>query len=113
MLIVGECVTMTEPARAGAVLVDGERIVGVGDRDGLRARRPGVREVRVAMVADIGTLQRLSRIVGEGHARELCLTGKDIDAERALRIGLINEVCETKEAAWDAARAMARPSPIE
>ena len=77
-------------------------------RIGSRDARYSVREVRVAMVADIGTLQRLSRIVGEGHARELAMTGKDIDAERALRIGLINELCETKEAAWDAARAMAR-----
>lgn len=77
-------------------------------RIGSRDARYSVREVRVAMVADIGTLQRLSRIVGEGHARELALTGKDIDAERALRIGLLNDVCDTKEAAWDAARAMAR-----
>lgn len=77
-------------------------------RLGSRDARFSVREVRVAMVADLGTLQRLSRIVGEGHARELAMTGKDIDAERALRIGLLNEVCETKEAAWDAARAMAR-----
>ena len=37
--------------------------------------RFSVREVRVAMVADLGTLQRLSRIVGEGHARELAMTG--------------------------------------
>jgi enoyl-CoA hydratase len=68
----------------------------------------GVREVKVAMVADLGTLQRLSRIVGEGHARELALTGRDIDADRALRIGLVNDVLETKEAAWAAARTIAR-----
>ena len=68
----------------------------------------GVREVKVAMVADLGTLQRLSRIVGEGHARELALTGRDIDAARALRIGLVNDVYETKEETWAAARAMAR-----
>ena len=77
-------------------------------RIGSRDARYSVREVRVAMVADIGTLQRLSRIVGEGHARELAMTGKDIDAERALRIGLLNQVCDTKEDAWEAARAMAR-----
>jgi len=67
-----------------------------------------VREVRVAMVADLGTLQRLSRIVGEGHARELALTGRDIDAERALRIHLVNDVVETREDAWAAARETAR-----
>ncbi len=73
-----------------------------------RNARFSVREVRVAMVADLGTLQRLSRIVGEGHARELAMTGKDIDAERALRIGLVNELHETHEDAWNAARALAR-----
>ncbi len=51
-----------------------------------------VRETKVAIVADLGTLQRLPRIVGAGHVAELALTGKDIDAERAERIGLVNSV---------------------
>jgi enoyl-CoA hydratase/carnithine racemase len=42
-----------------------------------------VREVRVAIVADLGTLQRLPRIVGQGHARQLALTGEDFDAAKA------------------------------
>jgi enoyl-CoA hydratase len=70
--------------------------------------RFSVREVRVAMVADLGTLQRLSRIVGEGHARELAMTGRDIDAARALRIGLVNELHATPEATWLGAREIAR-----
>jgi enoyl-CoA hydratase len=69
--------------------------------------RFSIREVRVAMVADIGTLQRISRLIGEGHARELALTGRDIDADRALRIGLVNDVHATHGAACDAARAIA------
>jgi len=73
-----------------------------------RDARFSVREVRVAMVADLGTLQRLPRIVGEGPARELALTGRDIDAARALRIGLVNDVFETHEETWNAARAIAR-----
>lgn len=67
-----------------------------------------VREVRVAIVADLGTLQRLPRIVGQGHARQLALTGEDFDAAKALRIGLVNEVYETPETLLSAARAMAR-----
>ena len=67
-----------------------------------------VREVKVAMVADLGSLQRLPRIVGRGHARELALTGKDIDAEHALRIGLVNQVLPTNDALYEAARAMAK-----
>jgi enoyl-CoA hydratase len=66
-----------------------------------------VREVRVAIVADIGSLQRLSGIIGEGHLRELAYTGKDIDAARAERIGLVNDVHPDQEAVLAAARAMA------
>lgn len=51
-----------------------------------------VRETRLAIVADVGTLQRLPRIIPAGHVAELAFTGKDIDADRALRIGLVNEV---------------------
>jgi enoyl-CoA hydratase len=60
------------------------------------------------MVADLGSLQRLPRIIGEGHTRELAFTGKNIDAARALRIGLVNDVYETEAALLDAARALAR-----
>src|SRR5206468_1195881 len=67
-----------------------------------------VREVKVAMVADLGSLQRLPHVIGEGHARELALTGKNIDAARALRIGLVNDVYENEAALLDAARATAR-----
>jgi predicted amidohydrolase YtcJ len=50
MLIEGSCWTMTAPALAGAVLVDGERIVEIGDAGTLRARHPGVRSVRVGRI---------------------------------------------------------------
>ncbi|SFB57703.1 enoyl-CoA hydratase [Amycolatopsis marina] len=66
-----------------------------------------VREVRVAIVADLGSLQRLGAIVGEGHLRELALTGKDIDAQRAERIGLVNDVYPDQESLLTAAREMA------
>jgi enoyl-CoA hydratase/carnithine racemase len=66
-----------------------------------------VREVKVAIVADLGSLQRLSGIVGEGHLRELAFTGRDVDAQRAQRIGLVNDVYADQAAVLDAARAMA------
>ncbi|RJQ77850.1 crotonase/enoyl-CoA hydratase family protein [Pseudonocardiaceae bacterium YIM PH 21723] len=66
-----------------------------------------VREVKVAIVADLGSLQRLSGIVGEGHLRELAFTGKDIDAARAERIGLVNDVYPDQEAVLAAARELA------
>jgi len=66
-----------------------------------------VREVRVGMVADVGSLARLPAIIGDGHLRELALTGKDIDAERAAKIGLVNDVFSDQSAVLAAARATA------
>ncbi|MEB2310858.1 MAG: crotonase/enoyl-CoA hydratase family protein [Sorangiineae bacterium] len=59
--------------------------------------RFSVRETRIAIVADLGTLQRLPSVVGEGHARELAFTGRDIDAARAREIGLVNDVAPDHE----------------
>ena len=73
-----------------------------------RDARFSVREVKVAIVADLGSLQRLPRIIGHGHTRELAFTGKDIDADRALRINLVNDVFDDEAALLAGARAMAR-----
>jgi enoyl-CoA hydratase len=67
-----------------------------------------VREVKVGIVADLGALQRLPRIIGEGHTRELAYTGGDVDSARALRMGLVNEVFPTPEALLTEARVTAR-----
>lgn len=66
-----------------------------------------VRETRMAMTADVGTLQRLPGIIGRGHVAELAYTGKDIDAARAEKIGLVNDVLPTREEALAAAQALA------
>ncbi|MEU6828421.1 crotonase/enoyl-CoA hydratase family protein [Nocardia beijingensis] len=67
-----------------------------------------LREAKVAIVADVGSLQRLPGIIGEGHLRELAYTAKDIDAARAEKIGLVNDVFPDQEAVLDAAHATAR-----
>ncbi len=64
-------------------------------------------ETKIAIVADVGTLQRITPIVGKGMAREMAMTGRFISAERALRCGLVNEVHADQEAVLAAARAMA------
>ena len=56
-----------------------------------------VREAKVAIVADLGSLQRLPSIIGAGHVAELAFTGKDISAERAKVIGLVNDVADDAE----------------
>jgi enoyl-CoA hydratase len=63
--------------------------------------------VKVAIVADLGSLQRLTGIIGDGHLRELALTGKDIDASRAERIGLVNDVYPDRDATLAVAREVA------
>lgn len=57
------------------------------------------RAVRIGIVEDMGSLQRLPAIIGEGAARELCLTGEDFDATRADELGLVNHVDDTPDAA--------------
>lgn len=72
------------------------------------AARFSVFETRVAIVADVGTLQRLTPIVGRGMAREMAFTGRKVDASRALLSGLVNEVHDTEDALLEGARLMAR-----
>jgi enoyl-CoA hydratase len=66
-----------------------------------------VRETRIAMVADVGSLQRLPRLVGDGIAREWIFTGADYDASRALAVHLLNEVLPDHDALMSRALALA------
>ncbi|MDQ2891203.1 MAG: enoyl-CoA hydratase-related protein, partial [Gemmatimonadota bacterium] len=65
------------------------------------------RAVRIGIVEDMGSLQRLPAIVGEGAARELCLTGEDFGAARAASLGLVNHVDDTPGAALEHAHRIA------
>ena len=73
-----------------------------------REAKFSLREARVGIIADLGALQRLPRIIGEGHTRELAYTAGDFDSEQALRMGLVNQVFESPEALLAAARSTAR-----
>ena len=66
-----------------------------------------VRETRIGLVADVGTLQRLPKILNAGHVAELAYSAKDIDAARAEKIGLVNDVYESFDAAYAAGVALA------
>ena len=71
------------------------------------AARFSLREVKVSMVSDLGGLQRLPFIVGEGRAREMALTGDDVDAASAERMGLVNSVFRDGRELLERARALA------
>ena len=66
-----------------------------------------VRETKIAITADVGTLQRLPRIINRGEANELALTGRDFDAQEALRIGLVSKVLADHEEVYTHAMAVA------
>jgi len=57
-----------------------------------------VRETRIGVIADVGTLQRLPYIIGHGWFRELALTGRDFTAAEALQMGFITRICDDKDA---------------
>jgi enoyl-CoA hydratase len=75
-----------------------------------------VRETRIAMVADIGTLQRLPRVIGDGVAREWIFTGADYSAQQAQAAQLLNEVLpdtvKLMARAHELATAIAANSPL-
>lgn len=68
--------------------------------------RFGQPEVSLGLIPGFGGTQRLARLVGEGRALEMVLTGKMIDAQTALAWGLVNRVAE-EGSALDAARTLA------
>ena len=64
-------------------------------------------EVKLGIAADLGGLQRLPGIVGQGWTRQLALTGEPIGAATALSIGLVTEVLDTPEALFERADVLA------
>ncbi|WP_338477495.1 crotonase/enoyl-CoA hydratase family protein [Pseudomonas trivialis] len=75
-----------------------------------------IKEVDIGMAADVGTLQRLPRIVGDGMLRELAYTGRQFGAEEARSIGLVNRVypdhASLLAGVLEIAREIAAKSPI-
>ena len=75
-----------------------------------------IKEIDLAIVADIGTLQRLPSIIGEGRTRELAMTARVFGAEEAERIGLVNRVFadsqEMLEEVEKVAGTIAEKSPL-
>ena len=75
-----------------------------------------VQEIHIGMMADLGVLQRLMKIVPQGVAREMAYTGERIGAERALAVGLVNAVLPDAAAllahAMSLARSIAAKSPL-
>jgi len=67
-----------------------------------------VKETQLAIVADLGTTQRLPKLIGKGPAREMCFTGDRVNATKALRYNLVNEVFADKQQLLEGARSLAK-----
>jgi enoyl-CoA hydratase len=66
-----------------------------------------IQEINIAMTADVGTFPRLCKLMPEGWVRQLAYTGERLSAERALQLGLVNEVFDTQETMLAHARKIA------
>ena len=75
-----------------------------------------IQEINIGMVADVGTLQRLPKLVPLGVVKELAYTGRRLPAARALGYGLVNEVFAMQDemlaAAMQCAREIAAKPPV-
>jgi len=75
-----------------------------------------IQEINIGMVADVGTLQRLPKLLPMALVKELAYTGKRLSAEKAMAWGMVNEVLPSHEAcvaaALEAAKAISLKPPV-
>ena len=75
-----------------------------------------IQEIHIGMTADVGTLQRLPQLIPQGVVRELAYTGRRLSAQRALALGLVNEVFRDQAAllagVMQVAQEIAERSPL-
>ncbi|PHP67964.1 enoyl-CoA hydratase [Zhengella mangrovi] len=75
-----------------------------------------IEEINIGMAADVGTLQRLPKLIAPALAAELALTGRRFDAAEARAMGLVSQVAADRDSvvsvARDMAQAMAARSPL-
>mgnify|MGYP002629831224 CR=1 FL=1 len=75
-----------------------------------------IREIDIGMTADVGTLQRMPKLVADGIVRELAYTGRNLGAHEAREIGFVNRVFPDQETllreVTEIARSIASKSPL-
>ena len=92
-----------------------ELILACDMRIGSETSRFGLPQVQAGVIPSKGGTQRLARLVGKGKALEMILTGDVIDAQEALRIGLVNRVVpqgDVSKVAMELANDMVSKSPV-
>lgn len=93
-----------------------ELIAACDIRIATHGARFSLREVKVGIVSDLGGIQRLPHVIGEGWTRQIALTGEDFTAEQALRIGLVTQLAvdatQLLDSAYRLANAIAVNPPL-
>jgi enoyl-CoA hydratase/carnithine racemase len=80
-----------------------------------RASRFGITAARLGIVYSLAATRRLASVVGPSHARDLLFSGRLVDAEGALAMGLVNHVCAPaalEEETYAYARLLAQQAPL-
>lgn len=111
-----DCFTAIEDCRAPVIAVTHNLCLGGGIdliaacdmRIATADTKFAIQEVNVAIVADLGTLQRAPYLLPQGILRELALTGRHFPAEEAGKYGFVNSIESDLEAAMKAAKSMAK-----
>lgn len=105
---VAQCPKPVVAAIDGWCIGGGVDLIAAADiRVATASARFSIREARMGMVADLGSLQRLGAIIGDGNLRELALTGRDFEADIARDIGLVTRLCADGEELVRIARQVA------
>lgn len=104
-------------AIAGACIGAGVDLATACDlRYATRDARFCLKEIDMAIVADVGAVQRLPRLIGDGRSREMIYTGREVSGAEAEVIGLVNKSFDSIEAlkagALEVARTLAAKSPL-
>jgi enoyl-CoA hydratase len=104
-------------AIAGACIGAGVDLATACDlRYSTRDARFCLKEIDMAIVADVGAVQRLPALIGDGRAREIIYTGREVLGAEAAAIGLVNAAFDSIEAlhagAHEVARSLAAKSPL-
>lgn len=102
---------------AGACIGAGVDLAAACDlRYSTRDARFCLKEIDMAIVADVGAVQRLPRLIGDGRAREMIYTGREVSGVEAAEMGLVNRAFDSVEVllteVQDVARILAEKSPL-
>ena len=114
---IADCRKPVIAAIQGACVGGGLDIASCADlRYATNDARFSIKEIDVGLVADVGSLQRLPRLIGDGLLRELAFTGRMMGADEAFAAGLVSGVLESQERlasrVGEIAQTIAAKSPL-